>query len=204
MLKLLLGLNNEYKTTHSIIEKALSYLNDRERIVEVRKKIYKSMESYQIENVYDLSGAFKPDWDPYESGSEFKQLEAFNIPQWFAKSLSQGRIGSFFITTLFSKRLYLTCKIEDFEQTIANTCARSIRQLMYSMLFQHMDEKPIIYEYDRSLRIDEKCQIEDHKISLKTEVNVTSIPSLSEVEGMEDPGQFMCLALGLDPNFQSG
>ncbi len=93
--------------------------------------------------------------------------------------------------------------MEDFDKPSANIFARSIRQIMYSILFKHIDKKTMIYEYDRSLQVDGKCQIEEHQISLKAEVNDTSIPSLSEVKDMDNPGQFMRLALGLDPIFQS-
>ncbi len=88
IVKLLLWINecepSSLSITHSIIEKALSFLNDRNWIDEVRQKINNStcsMESYQIEDVYVLFSAFESKWDPFEVWSEFKQLEAFNIPR---------------------------------------------------------------------------------------------------------------------------
>ena len=213
IVKLLLWLNNlcskpPFSTSpNSIIEEALSYIHDVDQRNEVQQKIEQSMKFYQLQDVSDLSAAFEPEWDPYESETEFKQLEALNIPKWLAKRISKDAIGTFLINALCTQtvpeqKIFLKRQVEDLDQPSPHTCSRKIRQTMYCMMFKDIEDKPrYICECDRSVRKGGKCQIEEDHVSL----NAIDFPSLAEIPNMKkkDISQLMFHALGLDPFDQS-
>ena len=180
-----------------------TYIHNQDQRKDDGHKIGKFIKNYNLKDVADLSAAFEIDWDPYETDSEFKQIEALNVPKWFAKQISQGHIDAFFIYLLFTKETFFDCQVEDFDQPSSYTCSRKLRQLMYSIMFKDIEsEQIVISEYDRSLKKEGKRQIVKNHVPVQSNINYMNIPSLSEVTELKDKCQFFFDALRLNSTLQ--
>ncbi len=187
----------------SLIETRQSYTGNYDQKENIRENIENFIKDYWLDDIDDLSTAFEPEWGPYEVNSEFKQIEAMDVPKWFAKQISQGHIAAFFISLLFTKETFFDCQVEDFDQPSSYTCGRKIRQLMYSIMFKGIEsEKIVISEYDRSQKQEGKCQVVKIPLPIEANINDMHIPSLSEIAEMEDKRQFLFDALGLESTVQ--
>ena len=199
MIKLLLWMDTiPAKSPSAIVEKALSYIRDRNRRDDVRQKVEKSVQSYLLDDVVDLSNAFENDWNPYDDASDFKHLQDLKIPQWFAKRFSQDRIDNSVLDALYTQKVFLKCQVEDFTQPSSHACARKIRQITYSILCKGEDDKTRIRsvcEFDRIQR-----RVEGNQIAMKMKVNGKAIPSLDQITELEVAGEFLYHALELDPS----
>ncbi len=186
------------KSLSAIVEKALSYIRDRSRRDEARQMVEKSIKSYLLDNIVDLSAAFNSEWNTYAGDTDFKYLETLKIPQWFAKQFSQDRIDNSVLDALSTQKVFLKCQVEDFTQPSSHACARKIRQMTLSILCKGEDEKTRIRnicEFDRIQR-----RVEGNQIAIKMKINGKAIPGLDQIAELEDAGEFLYHAVELDPS----